>query len=99
MDVWETIRNGRSHMQDDFEQDAAERAYRRGFEHGYHKAMEELQGGYGERMHPGSPAYYGERNNPMTHGSYGDRGPDVYGEREMYGERRGVRGTGPYGRR
>lgn len=67
---WSEMERGRRFMEDDFERDEVERAYRRGCEHGeekgYRKAMEEMRG-YGERDE------YGER------GSYGER--DGYGER------------------
>lgn len=97
---WENMREAHHFMRDDFEQDAVERAYRRGCEHGYRKAMEEIHGGYGERGHYGERDDYGERGRFMMRGTYGERQPEIYySERDMYGERRGVRGTGPYGHR
>lgn len=80
---WNEMERGRRFMEDDFEQDEIERAYRKGCEKGYRKAMEEIEedmDGYGERGgYSGGNSGYGER--------YGG-----------YGERRGVKGTGPYSR-
>lgn len=85
---WNEMERGRRFMEDDFEQDEIERAYRKGCEKGYRKAMEEIEedmDGYGERG-----GYSG--------GGYGER-EGGYGERDGgYGERRGVKGTGRYSR-
>lgn len=84
---WNEMERGRRFMDDDFEQDELERAYRRGCEKGYRKAMEEIE----EEMDG-----YGERGGSGSEGGYGG---GSYGEREGgYGERRGVRGTGRYSR-
>lgn len=84
---WSAIGIARGFNGDDEQIDEMlEKAYRKG----YKKAMEEMHEGYGER------------------GGYSGGGRGGYGMREPwkedddddydYGERRGVRGTGPYSR-
>ena len=81
--AWNAIGIARGSNGDDEQIDEMlEKAYRKG----YKKAMEEMHEGYGER------------------GGYSGGGRGGYGMREPwkedydYGERRGVRGTGPYSR-
>lgn len=62
---------------------------RRAYEEGFEEGRREGRGGYGERGGYGQGGGYGER------GEY-DRGGYEYDD--AYGERRGVRGTGPYSR-
>lgn len=85
------MEKGRRFMDEDFEDEALERAYRRGCkdgkEKGYRMAMEEMHG-YGQRG--GSSGGSGSGSG----GGYGQRD----WEEEDYGERRGVRGTGSYSR-
>ena len=90
---------GRAFMNEEYDQDDLERAYRRGCEHGeekgYRKAMREMQGGmdgYGER---GGYGGYGERGQSFMRG-YGERDGE-YGS-DGDGERRGVKYTGRYSR-
>ena len=66
-----------------------ERELRRAYEEGFEEGRREGRGGYGERGSYGQGGGYGER------GEY-DRGGYEYDD--AYGERRGVRGTGPYSR-
>lgn len=84
-------------MMQDFEDDDPEKAYREGFKkghkHGYREAMEDAEEhsrGYGERVgyriHGGSS---GEKRSWRVEEDDDD---------DLYGERRGVRGTGRYGR-
>lgn len=90
---WSEMERGRRFMDDDFEKDDLERAYRRGCKHGeekgYRMAMEEMRDEYGERG-----GYSGSYSGGNSSGSYGERDWDD-GD---FGERRGVRGTGPYSR-
>ena len=96
---WKELEQGRAFMNEEYDQDDLERAYRRGCEHGkekgYRKAMREMQGGmdgYGER---GGYGGYGERGQSFMRG-YGERDGE-YGS-DGYGERRGVKYTGRYSR-
>lgn len=65
--------------------------------------MQEAAGGMGERFGGG----YGNRNYGNPGGNFGNRYNGGYGNRheeeddddEDFGERRGVKGTGPYARR
>lgn len=82
---WNEMERGRHFMQDDFDQDEVERAYRKGCEKGYRKAMEEME----EEMDG-----YGERGG-YSGGNYGGGYSESDGS---YGERRGVKGTGRYSR-
>lgn len=98
MNPWDNMMTGHEFMRRDFENDEVEQAYRRGYkkgcEEGWRKAMHEAEhyyanrggmgGGYNQR---GDMGGYHERGN------YSQRMPD-YGMEE----RRGVPGTGPYGR-
>lgn len=68
-----------------------ERELRRAYEEGFEEGRREGRGGYGERGSYGQGGGYGER------GEY-DRGGYEYEYDDAYGERRGVRGTGPYSR-
>lgn len=80
--MWDEMKSYRqrsSEMFDDFREDELERAYKKGCEHGYKKAMEELRygergGGYGER------GGFGGRSWTISEG-YGQRDDDGYGER------------------
>lgn len=81
---WNEMEKGRRFMDDDFDQDEVERAYRKGCEKGYRKAMEEMHEEYGER---------GSYSTGNYGGGYGQRDWD-----EDFGERRGVKGTGRYSR-
>lgn len=67
--------------EEEFE-DMLEQAYREGCEDGKRKAMHEMRGGYGERS-----GYPGGMDDGYDGGRYDGEG---------YGERRGVKGTGPY---
>ena len=71
------------------EDEEMERELRRAYEEGFEEGRREGRGGYGERGGYGQGGGYGER------GEY-DRGGYEYDD--AYGERRGVRGTGPYSR-
>lgn len=79
---------------EDFEE-MLEEAYEKGKEKGYRKAMSHMEGGYGERG-----GYSGGTDTYMG-GGYGRRDGMPYmddDDDDDYGERRGVRGTGPYSR-
>jgi hypothetical protein len=90
---WRILGESRRFDSDD---DEIREAYEEGCRKGYKKAMKEIHEGgeYGERDDwDDDDDEYGERG-----GSYGMRGG--YGMMDMggYGERQGVRGTGPYSR-
>ena len=75
---------------EDDDRDELEEAYHEGRRRGYEEAMREMGGDrYGERGGGSSRGGYGERESRMF---------DPYEREDMYGERRGVRGTGPYSR-
>ena len=76
---------------EDFEE-MLEEAYEKGKEKGYRKAMREMEGGYGERG-----GYSGGTDTYMGRG-YGRRERMDDDDEDGSGERRGVRGTGPYSR-
>ena len=85
--AWNAIGIARGSNGDDEQIDEMlEKAYRKG----YKKAMEEMHEGYGERG-----GYSGDGR-----GGYGMREPWKEDDDDDYdyGERRGVRGTGPYSR-
>ena len=72
---WNEMEKGRRFMEDDFEQDEIERAYRKGCEKGYRKAMEDIEDemdGYGERdgYSGGYDGGYGERRGVKGTGRY-----------------------------
>lgn len=67
---------------DEGEDRELEEAYQEGMRKGYEKAMREMEGGR-----------YGEREGRMFD-PYDRDYPDMDGR---YGERRGVKGSGPYG--
>lgn len=74
------------------------KAFEDGRKQGWREAMEEAQkSGYGQR------GGYGQREDYDQRESYGMRDSGSYGQRggfdpSSYGERRGVKGTGPYSR-
>lgn len=99
--MWDNMRTYRERnerMLDDFEEDELERAYKRGCEHGYRKAMAEVYGGkrsgmYGERSWTIEEGY-GQRDDRESM-NYGQRGG--YGQRDdNYGERRRRDSMGRY---
>lgn len=107
---WRILGESRRFDSDD---DEIREAYEEGCRKGYKKAMKEMreQDGYGERDDwDDDDDEYGERGGGSQGGGggYGQRGYDGYGMRggmdmgpmDMggYGERQGVRGTGPYSR-
>lgn len=108
---WRILGESRRFDSDD---DEIREAYEEGCRKGYKKAMKEIHesGEYGEREDwEDDDDDYGERGGYGGGGSYGSRGGyggGIYGARggmEMggmdmggYGERQGVRGTGPYSR-
>lgn len=67
------------------EREEIERRMREAYECGYEDARREMRGGYGER-----------RMDGYTPDGDGTHGGEYAGD--GYGERRGVRGTGPYSR-
>ena len=74
---WKELEQGRAFMNEEYDQDDLERAYRRGCEHGeekgYRKAMREMQGGmdgYGERDGEYGSDGYGERRGVKYTGRY-----------------------------
>lgn len=82
---WRVFGEGHSFGDNEDMEREVERAYKEGCREGYEKAMREMgRGGYGERYNDAR----------MSGGDYDDREYD----RDSYGERRGVRGTGPYSR-
>ena len=88
--VWDNMNVQRGH--DEFyDVNDLYKAYEDGCRDGWRAAMEEAQrGGYGERGGYGQREMgYGQRDNYPSQGGYN---PDAYGER------RGVKGTGPYSR-
>lgn len=101
---WKAMAMGRGFEDDD--RDELEEAYHEGRRRGYEEAMREMGGDrYGERGGGSSRGGYGERDGGSSGGSsrggYGERESrmfDPYEREDMYGERRGVRGTGPYSR-
>lgn len=91
-------------MYDDFREDELERAYKRGCEHGYKKAMEEM-GEYGERGggSSSSSSRYGQREGfggrswTISEGVYGQRDDSNYDTTSGgYGERRRRDSRGRY---
>lgn len=89
---WKAMAMGRGFEDDD--RDELEEAYHEGRRRGYEEAMREMGGDrYGERD--------GGSSGGSSRGGYGERESrmfDPYEREDMYGERRGVRGTGPYSR-
>lgn len=88
---------GEGHSFEESDERELKKAYKEGCREGYEKAMREMEGGkhryddddddddeYGER-------YQGGGYGGNTGGMYGGGG-------EGYGERQGVKGTGPYSR-
>ena len=85
---WRAIAFGRSQGGEDEIDEMLEKAYKEGCEHGYEKAMEDMQRrNFGERG-----GYTGGGNSG---GGYGNR-YDEDDEDMDFGERRGVKGTGRY---
>lgn len=92
MGNWRIIGEGRGFDGDDSMDQELEKAYKEGCRHGYQKAMEKMNGdddNYGERGYSNSNPYASPGSN------YGER-DGMYSE--SYGERQGVKGTGPYSR-
>lgn len=112
--MWNNMLKGHSMgheaMMQDFMRDERE-AFERGRAMGHREAMEQMQGGMQHRGYPPMMPNYNERDGGMQGGGYNERMPMYpvapmmpnYNERGDYGgggynERRGVEGTGPYGR-
>ena len=96
---WRILGESRRFDSDD---DEIREAYEEGCRKGYKKAMKEIHEGgeYGEREDwEDDDDDYGERGG-YGGGIYGARGGMEMGGMDMggYGERQGVRGTGPYSR-
>ncbi len=91
---WKAFATGRGF--DEGEDREVEEAYQEGMRKGYEKAMREMEDGrYGERE--GGYSSGGSSRG----GGYGEREGRMFDPFEgeyMYGERRGVKGTGPYSR-
>lgn len=90
---WKMIAEGRNYKggEDEIEE-MLQDAYREGCEKGYRKAMREMEGGFGERGGYSGGGYSGGGSNG---GGYGNRYEEDDDD-DMFGERRGVRGTGRY---
>lgn len=126
-DIWDNLRMRGA--DEHYDREDLERAYRKGCEDGWRKAMKEVgfaerdggygdrenfaerEGGYGNREDFGSRESFGERGSGYgQRAGYGEREHNGYGYRssgqsmpdsstfDVLGERRGVKGTGPYSR-
>lgn len=81
---------------DDRDDEELRRAYHKGMKKGYEKAQREMEEDrYGDDDDDDDDEY-GERYSGG--GMYGGSGGGSYGGGGGYGERQGVRGTGPYSR-
>ena len=107
--VWDNI--GWRGEDEHYDHEDLKKAYHEGKRDGWREAMEEV--GYGERDDYGERGGYGQRGDYGGYGqrgNYGEREHNGYGNRasgypqpdrstyDVYGERRGVKGTGPYSR-
>ena len=90
MGNWEHMMAYRGHDEYYDERDL-DKAFEDGRKQGWREAMEEAKhSGYGERGGYGQREMgYGQRDNYPSQGGY---------NQDAYGERRGVKGTGPYSR-
>ena len=90
MGNWEHMMAYRGHDEYYDERDL-DKAFEDGRKQGWREAMEEAKhSGYGERSNYSQREMsYGQREDYPMHGGYNQDG---------YGERRGVKGTGPYSR-
>lgn len=89
---WKFVGVGRGYDGDDYQDEMIDKKlkkiYHKGMEEGYDRAMEELEGGR-----------FGERNEMYRMPRSYERG-NMFDDMDddMFGERRGVKGTGPYSR-
>ena len=79
-----------------YDHEDLKRAYHKGKKEGWREAMEEV--GYGERDDYNERGDYEERGDYGERGGYGQRGNYGMRDDDMFGERRGVKGTGRYSR-